>query len=497
MQWGFYGRRDELKQLSGILNRDRWFFCKITGRRRIGKTTLIQEALKASERDKILYVQIPDSGPAGVLSAVVDGLEMFGIPSDDYDPPQSLQELAGLISQLASDGYVVALDEFQYFNRKLIKDFCSFLQIEVDGLAARSGEIPGGLVVLGSLHTEMAAILEDRDTPLYNRVTDSIDLAHLDIESVLEILRAHATESPDRLLLLWTLFEGVPKFYRDCFEQDVLAKDRRDLLRVMFFDSSSPLRTEADNWFLREFKGRYDVVLKYIASHSGCQHAEIVSHAKSLSRDEKEQVAGYLKILQERFRVIARKLPVFAKPRTPKGRYYIADNFLRAWLAALASPVSALNFRPVDELVELADERLKGIEGHAFEELVATIYEERSRKGLPGFSLSERIEGFWDSKDTEIDLVAMDEPNRVVRFGFCKRSEGSILPAVTGDAQHVSRFLKAFKKRYDGWTHELFQQAPVIGPGTRAALKKLGWEAEDLNDLTIGLGADPGEGALF
>jgi AAA+ ATPase superfamily predicted ATPase len=43
--WAFYGRRAELTQLRAILDRNRWFFLQISGRRRIGKTTLIQQAL--------------------------------------------------------------------------------------------------------------------------------------------------------------------------------------------------------------------------------------------------------------------------------------------------------------------------------------------------------------------------------------------------------------------------------------------------------------------
>jgi hypothetical protein len=78
MTWGFYGRQAEKRQLAEILGRGRWFFVKLTGRRRIGKTTLIQQALLSTER-KIFYLQIPDSGPAGVLSAVADAMETFGI----------------------------------------------------------------------------------------------------------------------------------------------------------------------------------------------------------------------------------------------------------------------------------------------------------------------------------------------------------------------------------------------------------------------------------
>ncbi len=136
-------------------------------------------------------------------------------------------------------------------------------------------------------------------------------------------------EPPVALLFLWTLFEGVPKFYRDCYEQGVLGSERTALLRRIFFESSSPLRTEAENWFLKELRGRYDVVLKFIARHNGCLHSDIQEHVRKISGDRSEQVGGYLSILMDRYRLIEKQLPVFAKPTVRRTRYYLADNFLR------------------------------------------------------------------------------------------------------------------------------------------------------------------------
>ncbi len=65
-EWGFDGRREELSRLADILGRGRWFFARISGRRRIGKTSLVQQALQPAQRERILYIQIPDSDPAGV-----------------------------------------------------------------------------------------------------------------------------------------------------------------------------------------------------------------------------------------------------------------------------------------------------------------------------------------------------------------------------------------------------------------------------------------------
>ena len=120
-------------------------------------------------------------------------------------------------------------------------------------------------------------------------------------------------------------------------------------------------------------------------------------------------------MLSERYQLIEKRLPVFAAQKARRSRYYLTDNFLRAWLAALAGPVAAVSFRPVDQPVADADQRLRDVEGRAFEKLVGVLYEERSRKGIGDFPLSERINGYWDRSGTEIDLVALNAPDRVIR----------------------------------------------------------------------------------
>lgn len=486
MSWAFYGREQELQGLRDILSRNRWFFVRMTGRRRIGKTTLVQQALQATPTRPVFYVQIPDSGPAGVLSAVHDAMDTFGLAPDRFPRPDSLLAFARTVGQLVSAGHLVALDEFQYFSRKHLSEFTSHLQASVDELSARADTVPGGLIVLGSLHAELVALLDDRDAPLYNRTTDQLELAHLNIGSILAILDAHADRDPERLLFLWNLFEGVPKFYRDAYEQGVLASDRKTLLAGMFFRSSSPLRTEADNWFMSELRGRYDVVLKYVARRPGCTNTDIEAHVREVSPSTSEQAGGYLKVLIDRYRMLERRLPVFAKPDARRGRYYLRDNFLRSWLAALHSPVSAINFRPEAGLVEQADERLAQVEGHGLERLAAQLYEERSRRGVGDFSLTHRIEGYWDRKDTEIDLVAINEDDRVVRFATIKRNPARLLNDIETLQGHIDRFLSVHR-RFRDWRIEHVAIAPRIDQALRASLEEQGVIPQDLTDLIEGL----------
>ncbi len=127
-----------------MLGRRRWFFAKVTGRRRIGKTALIQQAMEAVHSDQpVFYVQIPDSEAAGVISAVNDALDTFRVPADRHPRPKDLAQLARLLEAMAEDGYVLVLDEFQYFNRKGYEEFCSHLQAAVDRLAGKAGRVRG------------------------------------------------------------------------------------------------------------------------------------------------------------------------------------------------------------------------------------------------------------------------------------------------------------------------------------------------------------------
>lgn len=175
-----------------------------------------------------------------------------------------------------------------------------------------------------------------------------------------------------------------------------------------------------------------------------------------------------------------------ALPNARRNRYYIRDNFLRAWLSALGPAVQAVNFRPLDKLLAQADRDLVTAEGHGFERLVATLYEERSRKGIGDFALSHRIAGYWNRNDVEIDLVALDEDERTIRFGSCKRSAERLLEDRSNFRAHVDRFL-SHEKKYASWTVEKVMLAPRLTAAQRKAIESDDMIAQDLVDLRTGL----------
>ena len=291
-------------------------------------------------------------------------------------------------------------------------------------------------------------------------------------------------------MFLWSLFEGVPKFYRDAFEQGVLipAEDHRQTtIRRLFFEGSSPLKDEADNWFLRELRGRYDSVLKLLARLGPCTHGMLMNEYARAGEGGEKQLGGYLQTLIEKYRMVEKLAPVFSGRSSRKARYVIADNFLSSWLHALARNVQMARVQPLEIPVARADQALMVQEGYAFEKMIRRLTEECSRKGVGDFHLTDMVRGYWnkaDGSDIEIDLVAMNEDDRVVRFGSCKRSELQHTASIGKFRQHTDKFLKTAEGgKFKGWSVEHALYSPKFGTENRRSLESAGYICKDLTDF--------------
>jgi uncharacterized protein len=496
--WGFYGRREELAEIEKIIGRGQFFFATISGRRRIGKTSLIQEVLRR-KGGKALYMQIPDSDERGIIQVFEDSIEdTIGNQLLARQLSKSFVDIAMTMRTMWELDFITIIDEFQYFHRSSLNEFQSHLQSEVDSFRSKKSST-GGLFALGSIHTEMTAILENKDAPLFNRVTDRISLNHWDAETLFEMFRAHGITSPSQRLFFWSIFEGVPKFYRDCFDQGVLtpfvieAQDRQDMLRTMFFEGSSPLKDEADNWFLRELRGRYDSVLTLLARSGPIAHGALKAEYGRTGDSSEKQLGGYLQALIEKYGMVAKEQPIFSENKQRNARYRITDNFLQAWLSSLLRNVRLARIRPIHEAVAKADQALMVNEGFAFEKFVKQTIIECSRKGVGDFSLTELVEGYWDKPEMnnneqnsiEIDLVAINENDKIIRFGSCKRSETKHdTGALKKFEDHITRFMKTKTgKRFQGWSHERALYSPEFSIISKIRHSSNGYIAVDMNDF--------------
>lgn len=492
MDWRFYGRRGTLDQLRGLLGQRRWFFCRIQGRRRIGKTTLLRELARAEDSlvERLFYVQIPDSDQTDVVSqfrrALLDSLSssIQGLANDVYD----FASMARAIATMNRAGVVVVLDEFQYFTSPQLAAFNSFLQAEVDVLRETRS---GGLFVLGSLQSEMNALLDDRAAPLYGRLTHSFRIDHWDFEDLLTVYHDHNVHDPYEWLILWTYFEGVPKFYRDAYGQglfDVPSDQlRNELLVRLFLNEGSPLSEEADTSFLREMKGQLLSILHFVADHPGTGHNELVASTQSPT-DANRSLGAQLKRLVDNYGMIDRRHPVFTDSRSRNARYYVADNFLQAWIAIVRPARDAARMQRLDWVLEKARPRSETLEGISFEKLIRQLHVECSRKGKGDFPITSIEVGFWNrarsaERLVEIDIVALNSDDKRVRFGSCKRRAGAHdKGALASFESHIAGFMSSAEgRKLAGWEVEKVLFTPKFSKSDMVDLERSGFRCLDLD----------------
>ena len=439
---------DELGSLLDRLRRRRWFFGTIRGRRRVGKTALVQQALRVLEEDEpdevpCLLVQLPDSTPADLATVFRNAVREGGFEGhlDESSASPGLPGVARAVGALCAAGVVVILDEFQTCHGGPLRGFPSLLQAEVDKL--QDLDTAGGLILLGSVQTEMEALLNDRRAPLFGRSTFEISLDPWGIETVLEVCREHGAADAARCLTLWTLFGGVPKYWRHYAEQDIEVHDipewapwAQQVCERLFLRSDSPLREEGESLLGRELRRNYVALLRVIAERGPCTHAELQESAPELS------LGPYLKTLGQELRLVEKQDPIFGERRR-RARYAVADPFLLAWLSVIHPACQAARIEPVSRVAERLTARLRTLEGLAFERMVREATEAASRRG-GDFPVSDRVKGYWNRPrrsdvSIEIDLIAWNEEDRVVRFGSCKRNA----------ARHDPHSLKAFRRQVD------------------------------------------------
>jgi uncharacterized protein len=490
-EWIFHGRQIALNSLHAMLNRNQWSFCRIQGRRRIGKTHLIRELTKSVPplQERLVYLQVPDSDELDVVTTFNRALLDSDTPwiADLAPKARDFSSMASVIGTLCRNNAIVVLDEFQYFVRSSLYPFNSHLQSVVDELNQTKC---GSLIVLGSIQTEMQALLADRGAPLYGRVTDQLDIEHWDFEDLVDVFRTHNVQNPSQWLTLWSFFEGVPKFYRDAFTADLFSvipeRLASELLRRLFLEGARPLRDEAEIGYLREIHGKTVSILTYIANKPGSLAGEITAALSKTGTPS--EVSGYLTNLVTKFRMIERRLPVFSDDRNRNARYYLTDNFLQSALAITAPAVQSALIRPFDSVMSRAEPRMNGHEGYSFEKLIRQLHTECSRKGKGDFALTDINVGYWNrprdiSKSIEIDVVALNEETRHIRFGSCKRSPDAHAKALGKFEEHISNFLLTQEgRRVKDWNFEKTLFSPEFPEDNRRHFDGKGYRCLDLRD---------------
>ena len=313
----FVGRRNELSLLREEISSPRASLAIVYGRRRVGKSTLIREAIK--EQPHVLFQATRVTSSLNLEAFKAEIAALLGadpLLSGLGDWLAALHYLAGAAEQ--RKGLVVVLDEFPYLV-DADPALASIIQKFWDSGAARTGHLK--LLLCGSIISQMQELLAERN-PLYGRKTLALDLSPLPLRDAARFVGRYTAEEK---LMTFGVFGGMP-FYLQFLDPG--ASLDANIVRLLLTPTGSLidepvilLQSE-----LREIS-RYASVLAAIAA--GCtKHGAIIGRVREIS--DSKALGPYLDKL-ERMRLIRVVSSADASPRERDRRYFIADPLIAFW----------------------------------------------------------------------------------------------------------------------------------------------------------------------
>ncbi|MDR0938179.1 MAG: ATP-binding protein [Mediterranea sp.] len=395
----FYDRGNELAELERIRElsfSDHSRMTVVTGRRRIGKTSLI---IKSVEGTPTVYLFVGRKNEstlcAEFVPEVARALHVF-VP----DEIRTFRSLFLYMMELATRcAFNLILDEFQEF-LNINESVYSDMQNIWDTYRKKSKM---NLIVSGSVYSLMQKIFQDKKEPLFGRADNIVKLSAFDLATLKKILCDYRPEyTNDDLLALYAFTGGIPKYVELFCDNRTLSVD--DMIGFMVRENSS-FTDEGKNLLVEEFGKNYATYFSILGAISGGINTQPEIEAALGGKS----AGGHLKRLIEDYDLIARVRPLLAKEGTQTVRYEIKDNFLRFWFNYFDRYRSLIEIKNFAGLQAIIREDYPTYSGRILERYFKQQFAESHEY--------REIGSWWETKGSqnEIDIVALRlERNKAV-----------------------------------------------------------------------------------
>ena len=398
----FFDRQREKEWLQTTLKQSETNaqFTVLSGRRRIGKTSLVQHAYQDIP---FLYFFVAKKTETDLCSDFAQEISTkLQIPIiGKVDRFATLFEL--ILQQAQRRNITLFIDEFQDFKR-VNAGIYSEMQKLWD-LYKSTAKI--NLIVGGSVKSLMQKLFEDKAEPLYGRQTQQIMLTPFAPSVLKEILQTYNPHyQSDDLLALYALTGGVAKYVE--LLMDAGATTKQKMLDYIIRPNSIFIN-EGKNLLIEEFGRDYGVYFS-ILSAIATGHTQ----RNQLEDIVGKEIGGYLSSLENIYGLIRKQAPLYST--TSKNiRYELHDSFLIFWFRYIFKYNYMLEVGAYPQLRTLIDADYDTFTGKRLEAYFKDALIEQQR--------FTRIGGWW-SRDgkTEIDLIGINELEKTAIFYEIKRN---------------------------------------------------------------------------
>lgn len=454
----FVNREDELSRLRGCYESDDAEMVVIFGRRRLGKTQLVQHSL--SDRDDAVVYQATETTSQIQLDEFVD------VTSETFPGiTQIKQDWETLLGYLGDQNGIVVLDEFPY-----LIDADESLPSVIQRLwDQRFQNTSGTLILIGSSISMMEEATLLGNSPLYGRFTEKLDLRPLDFTAAQEFVPDNA--STEERIFTWGIFGGVP-YYLDSvgLGRELGTALTKEVLSQKGYLHNEPeyvLRTELTN------PNRYFAILTAIAAGKTTSN-EI---AQAVGIDGK-QISTYTQKL-ERLRLIEREVPITEeKAKSRRGRYRILDSLFRFWYRFV--------YGKEDRYERLGEDAYEAVIEPELPDFVSQEFEKLCQNALPKLYPEEMFLdiGRWWYKEHEVDVVGFTTGGTMV-VGECKFTNKPLdYSALASLEDHAAEIRWTPDTSNSNKKYALFTRSGATQSVREAVSKRDDLQLFDLRDIT-------------
>lgn len=419
----FVDRKREMAELDQMVAAPGAQLLMIYGRRRVGKTTLLTNWAKRSGLPALYWVakregRVPlMANLAGQIMAWERGGEPSAIALRPADWDAVLAELARAVGRRKC---IVILDELPYVIES-DPAFLTYLQAAWDHRLKQTGV---RLVVSGS-HIGMMTRLREPEAPLFGRFTGQLPVDCLSFTHIAPFLPGYDVH---KRLAVHAVLGGVPAYLERWRSDETLAAN----IERLFFQRTGWFRNEptilVSDLTRRETEG-YEAVLRAIAA--GHHVREHIAQALDLPSTA---LSHYLPRLCE-LGLVQRRIPAtvpLSRQRSSKeSRYLLQDAYLRFYYRFVDPNLHLIEQGLARTLWSRIEEQFRAFVADTFEELCRRWTLVMARKGaLP---LEPEVVGSHWSRDSQVDVVAIDWRRRHILLGEAKWGAGKVGPDVIRD----------------------------------------------------------------
>ena len=415
----FIGRESELQFLNDAYESDKAEFIVLYGRRRVGKTELLNEFCK--DKDAIFYT-CREYTDTVQLKSFTEKVKTYNIPALDFvDSFSSWEHAFSSVMMLPTDKKkLLIIDEFPYAC-KANESIPSVLQVLWDEKLRHENVM---IVLCGSAMSFIERDLLSEKNPLYGRTTGIYKLKPLPFCDAQKFFPDYSTEDK---IIAYAILGGIPHYLKQ-FNKNLSLEDnvKKNVLR-----RGCTLYNEVEFLIKQELRepAVYNTIIEAIALGNNSFNDILTK-----TQIEKSKLSVYLKNLIELY-IVEKEFPALSKDKAKSnasgGSYVLTDNFFRFWYSFAFRNLTDLENDDADGVWENdIQDSLHHFASKAFEQLsIEYMYAQNKAKTLP-FRMSSAsrywgktnqiIDGKTRSVNLEIDILAPDSTKKKVIYGECK-----------------------------------------------------------------------------